>query len=575
MNNTTSPITTEITVTPKIRGCLPNNANIRTFSIAVKPNPTVNVKDTTVCSGATVSVPLTGVATKYVRKITASNITGVNTGTATVTADASGDATLSFGVLANATTAPRSATIEVTPYYTDECTGTAKTFTITVAPAMSGGTIGASQTVCYNTAPSKLTSTVDASGGQGTNIYQWESKTGGGSWTAVGSSNSKDYQPGALTATTLYRRKYTNDCGNVYSNEITVTVNPTPTLSSTTTPPAICSGTAFSYTAISTILETTFTWTRAAVSGISESAVTDGTGATISETLTNTTTNAIDVIYKITLIANGCASMPQDVTVTVNALPDAGTITGASEVCLGSTITMGTTVPGGAWKSEDTGIATVDNAGTVTGVSVGNVDIWYTVSNSSGCRDSVSYTVTVKAEDSFDYPDIRLRLCPSIGTVDLLKYLGENSVSWSGPFIQSSGELDASALQASSTYTLTYTVVSGCLSTVKTRKVYIKMLRNNESIHDLNTITICHEFAETLNINRILGMESGGTLGWENDVNPYITQTSHGGTVFNGKQYYGDATLVDGKTTVTFTYTPADCLSGKTYRIVIVLTSQL
>jgi hypothetical protein len=207
------------------------------------------------------------------------------------------------------------------------------------------------------------------------------------------------------------------------------------------------------------------------------------------------------------------------------------------------------------------------------------VDIWYTVSNSSGCRDSISYTVTVKADNNFDYPDIRLRLCPSIGTVDLSKYLdtvGVKSVSWSGsPFIQSSSELEASALQASTTYTLTYTVVSGCLNIAKTRKVYVKTLHDNELPHDLNTITICHEFAETLNINQILGLESGGTLEWDPAVDPYITQTSHGGTVFNGKQYYEYATLVDGKTTVSFTYTPADCLSGKTYLLVIVLTSQL
>jgi hypothetical protein len=68
---------------------------------------------------------------------------------------------------------------------------------------------------------------------------------------------------------------------------ITVTINPTPVLSSTLTPAAICSGTIFSYTATSATVGSTFSWSRALVAGISQAA--NSSSGDVTETLTNTT----------------------------------------------------------------------------------------------------------------------------------------------------------------------------------------------------------------------------------------------------------------------------------------------
>ena len=81
------------------------------------------------------------------------------------------------------------------------------------------------------------------------------------------------------------------------------------------------------------------------------------------------------------------------VTMTVNALP---TISGNSNVCVGSTITLaGSATPAttNPWTSASTGVATVSSSGVVTGVSAGTSVITYT--NSNGC--SVTTTVTVNA----------------------------------------------------------------------------------------------------------------------------------------------------------------------------------
>ena len=64
---------------------------------------------------------------------------------------------------------------------------------------------------------------------------------------------------------------------------------------------------------------TTYTWSRAAVTGISNTASTNQTSDPIVETLTNTTTSAINVTYVITTAAGGgCASGTFEYVVSVN-----------------------------------------------------------------------------------------------------------------------------------------------------------------------------------------------------------------------------------------------------------------
>jgi hypothetical protein len=94
--------------------------------------------------------------------------------------------------------------------------------------------------------------------------------------------------------------------------------------------------------------------------------------------------------------ANGCSSSTTR-SVTINALPNTGTISGTTTINTGatSTLTSNGTV-GGNWSSSNTAVATVNTAGAVTGVSAGTTSITYTVT-SNGCTRSVSTTVTVSA----------------------------------------------------------------------------------------------------------------------------------------------------------------------------------
>jgi len=89
---------------------------------------------------------------------------------------------------------------------------------------------------------------------------------------------------------------------------------------------------------------------------------------------------------------NGCATT--SVVVTVNPLPNAGSISGSPIVCPGATIMLTDGAAGGIWSSVTPASATVGSTGIVTGVAAGTSVISYTVSNGCGTVAATS-TVTV------------------------------------------------------------------------------------------------------------------------------------------------------------------------------------
>jgi subtilisin-like proprotein convertase family protein len=166
-NTTSAPISGTITVTPVF-----TNAGItctgtpRTFTITVNPIPTVNsVASFPVCHNSVAAVTFSGATTGTVY-----NWTNNNTA---IGLAASGTGNLNF-TAQNTTSAPRVATITVTPVFTNggtACTGTPISFTITVnpLPVVSAGTLPAR--ICISDTLVPL---------NGTPV--------GGSWSGIGTS---------------------------------------------------------------------------------------------------------------------------------------------------------------------------------------------------------------------------------------------------------------------------------------------------------------------------------------------------------------------------------------------------
>lgn len=149
--------------------------------------------------------------------------------------------------------------------------------------------------------------------------------------------NSTGVRRGNLPDTTQFTIPATVPAGNyslvvtangIASDPVAFTVSSTASLSSSLTPGAICSGSAFTYTPTSNFSSATFTWTRAAVAGISNAAITVPQTSNPNEVLLNTTAGSLNVVYLYSIIANGCTVNTQSVTVVVN--PKSPVITNAS-----------------------------------------------------------------------------------------------------------------------------------------------------------------------------------------------------------------------------------------------------
>ena len=110
------------------------------------------------------------------------------------------------------------------------------------------GKISADQTICYNTTPAALTSVSPATfSSAGTITYKWQkssSPTSG--WADITSTNTVGYTiPSALTTTTYYRRAAAISTASsvfYFTNPITITVTPNPTITSNV--PATSCGTS-------------------------------------------------------------------------------------------------------------------------------------------------------------------------------------------------------------------------------------------------------------------------------------------------------------------------------------------
>ncbi len=122
--------------------------------------------------------------------------------------------------------------------------------------------------------------------------------------------------------------------GCINSQDISVTVNPTPRLSGLLLE-ARCSGTPFTYTPTSLTIGTSYIWSRSTVASILPS-IGSGSG-TVNETLRNSTLLPINVNYLFTATANACL-FSQNVVLVVNPVPSVPVITTMSPltVCAGT-----------------------------------------------------------------------------------------------------------------------------------------------------------------------------------------------------------------------------------------------
>ena len=241
------------------------------------------------------------------------------------------------------------------------------------------------------------TATICAPGAVATSTTQLSHSVSGGVWSSsdvtkatVDSSTGLVTAVAAGTATITYT--LTSQYGCISSKSIVITINPVlvPSVSIAASATTICNTTSVTFTATPINGGTTpiYQWKKNGVNvGTNSATYTDATlanGDVVSCTMTsNATCYSVQVVNSNTI------------TMTVNPLPIVNSITGSATICALNSVTLSDSTPSGVWSSATPGIATVNSSGVVTGVTGGNADIRYTVTDSNGCITVVSTIVPI------------------------------------------------------------------------------------------------------------------------------------------------------------------------------------
>jgi uncharacterized protein YjdB len=533
VNTSASPVVATVTVTPTKNGCAGTPG---TFTITVDPTPTaysVTGGGAYCATGAGVEVGLSGsqsgvnyqlmlgassvgspvagtgsaisfgtfttVGTYSVSASTAAASCAASmTGSATITSGTASAITGTLSVCETATTTLGNATsggtwtsgntsvatigsasgvvtgvAEGTAMITYASGSCATVSVVTVNPLPVAGSISGTATVCESSITSLISS---ASGGA------WSSST-----ASIATVSGGDVT-GVAAGTTTISYTVSNGCGSASATQI-VTVNPLPTAGA-------ISGTATLCESSTTTLSNSVSggaWSsgNASVATVNASGVVSGVAA-----------GNADITYTYT---NSCGTAFVYQVVTVNGLPDAGALSGSTNVCVSSTTSLSATVSGGAWTSSNNSVATVNSTGVVSGVSAGVATISYTSTTSCGTAYA-THAITVLNVPSVASISGTAVMCASATTTLSNSVSGGvwSSANTSVATVGTGGDVSG---VAAGTATISYGLSNSCGSSYESIIVTV----NPSSATITGASTLCHGGTTTYTVSDAAGAWSSSS----------------------------------------------------------------
>jgi gliding motility-associated-like protein len=503
-NATTAPVTATITVTPTISGC---PGTPQTFTITVNPLPTVtDPSDQALCAGAsTTAVNFSG---------TAGATFNWTNNTTSIGLAASGSGNIGAFTAINATAAPVTATITVTPTLSG-CPGTPQTFTITVNPTPSV-TDPSDQALCAGAS----TTAVNFSGTAGA-TFNWTNNT-----TSIGLAANGSGNIGAFTATNATAAPVTatitvtptiSGCPGT-PQTFTITVNPLPTVTDPSDQ-ALCAGASTTAVNFSGTAGATFNWTNNTTSiGLAAS----GSGNIGAFTAINATAAPVTATITVTPTLSGCPGTPQTFTITVNPTPsvtdpsDQAVCEGASVAAISFSGTAGATFN---WTNSNTaiglGASGSGNIGAFTATNTGSTPISATITVTpvlGTCPGTAqTFTITVNASNPVTLTPLSA-VCATAAPISLNTTQSGITGTWSGTNVTGGNSFNPSGL--SGPITLTFAP-------------------NGTQCADISTTTITVNPAPTFTITGSTSFCAGGntTLSAPAGMSTYAWVASAGGTI--------------------------------------------
>ncbi len=369
------------------------NGGSSSLNVTVKPEPTLTATtvDTDLCHNdeAVVSLSSDIVGTLFSWQVLSKG------------ADISGESNVANTNAAelrqqlfNSGTTTQTLTYRITPNY-DGCEGDATDVTFTVHPSPDVIISPAAVSLCNGD-----DTDITLSGGVSGTTYTWVTTISDPSLTGASNGSGTIIQQtlnnSSLSPQTV-RYSVTPAANGCFgpTEDIIITVQPTPVLSTTTAASTICSEDDTNISLSSNVAGTTYSWTVVS----SSSGLTGGfaaSGSLIQQTLENSTTSAQTITYTITPNISGCDGVSEDVTITVNPKPSLTATATATELC--STETTDINLTSNVSGTTFTWTTTVSDPGQLSGASAGTGNsILQTLTNSSNIVQTVTYQISTEA----------------------------------------------------------------------------------------------------------------------------------------------------------------------------------
>ncbi len=479
-NYTTSVLTTNTTyyVQANNNGCVSPRTPV---NVMVTPVPNINSAATAnICSGNALNYTITADMPSATFLWSRAQVAGISN--AAVTNQTSGTIT---ETLINTTPQFINVVYIITPI-NGNCPGPSFNYVVTVYPTPVV-TSPATYTVCdYNVLNYLITFNTPST------YFTWSrAAVPGISNIAVSGQNAGMIGEALYNTTnapvnvTYVIASNTSTCTGITFN-LVVTVNPNPMVTSAASQ-NVCTGVPANYTIQSNVSSATYIWSRDAVGGITNPPVANQTANNINETLVNTGTAPVRVVYNIVPYAFGCEGTPFQYSAIVNPFPTTPAATSNSPVCIGSTINLGTDSVQNAtysWTGPN-GFASTLRTPTIGNVTTANAGQYILAISVNGCSsplDTIAVAVDEPPVSNAGPDQLVCRLVPSVqlaGNVSGGTTTGIWSTAGSGTFSPSNTTLNAQYIPSpadttarSVMLTLTSTSPDNCV--VSTSEMTIK-----------------------------------------------------------------------------------------------------
>lgn len=376
--------------------------------VIVYPTPTITNASLTqdICAGAT-TVPVI-----WQSNVANTTFTWIVSGSAGLSGyQAFGSGNLPAMQIFSSLLVVGTVTYTVTPHgpAPTSCNGPSVNYVINVNPSPSVTNNPMQQTICSgdNTTAVTLTSNI------GSTTFTWTATATPAGVSGFQASGTNTIPVQTITNTSAVQGIVTynvvpsgsfNGCPGI-PRDYYVYVNPIPVATATPSVDEICSGQTTNIALTSSVPNTTFTWTASAPGSLT--GLSNGSGNTIAQTISNTSNAPHDVTYVVTPTSLGCIGAPITVIVTVNPYNQITTPPSTQTICSGNsfTINLNATLPTTvfSWTASGAGVTGYSNGSgstisqTLTNITATPKNVVYNVTGTNnGCTTSTTtFTIVV------------------------------------------------------------------------------------------------------------------------------------------------------------------------------------